>query len=612
MVGTSAAAPRRPGVATRLVGARLRDAARRTAPALLVALLAAPAMAEVRVVLRGLDGEVRDNVERALSIRRLDDDAGERRVERLHRQAIVEEIPRALEPFGFYRPTVAGDLERRGEDWTATYEVATGEPLPVAAVDVRVLGPDGEAVDDPRFLELARDFPLSPGETLDHRLYELGKSALIEYAARHGYLDAEVERAEVRVDLEAYEAAIDLVLRAGQRFRFGEVELVQDVVEPEFLQGYVTVEPGTPLDVRKLLALQDALSDSPYFSRVEVVPLRDEAEGLEVPIRVTLYPAKRRRWNLGAGYGTETGPRGSAKLDLRRLNRRGHRGSVDLVISDIEERLELKYLIPGAYPRTDVLALAAGFNDIEPGENRARSETTIIGATLTRSRGRWRERYALNFYREDFTLGLDSGVAELVVPEVAWTLVRADDRIFTLNGQKLELWARGADENLLSEESFVQFGGEIKAIASWQVGPLGAWPLRLIGRLNAGQIATEDFSELPPSFRFFAGGDGSVRGYGFRELGNLDAAGNVVGGQALLTGTVELDSLFFEKFGRWGAAVFYDFGNASTSFADDLRTGAGAGIRWLSPIGLVRVDAAWALDLEDRPLRLHVTIGPDL
>ena len=79
---------------------------------------------------------------------------------------------------------------------------------------------------------------------------------------------------------------------------------------------------------------------------------------------------------------------------------------------------------------------------------------------------------------------------------------------------------------------------------------------RVIGRIDLGQTWTDDFRSLPPRIRFFAGGDRSVRGYGYQEIGPLDVEDNVIGGEALATAGIELDSLFFDfdKFGRWGAA----------------------------------------------------------
>jgi translocation and assembly module TamA len=124
-----------------------------------------------------------------------------------------------------------------------------------------------------------------------------------------------------------------------------------------------------------------------------------------------------------------------------------------------------------------------------------------------------------------------------------------------------------------------------------------------------GRLFTGDFRQLPPTIRYFTGGDQSVRGYRYLQLGPRDAAGNVIGGEALVAASVELDHRVLES---WSVALFYDVGNALDELSLSLEQGAGAGIRWLSPIGLVRLDGAFAISQTDSPFRVHFSIGPDL
>jgi translocation and assembly module TamA len=131
----------------------------------------------------------------------------------------------------------------------------------------------------------------------------------------------------------------------------------------------------------------------------------------------------------------------------------------------------------------------------------------------------------------------------------------------------------------------------------------------LITRLDIGRTGIDDFTQLPASLRFFAGGDQSVRGYSYNTLGPTDAQGAVVGGPHLLVGSVEYEHALASK---WSAAVFFDQGNALNDFRDPLKKGAGVGVRWRTPIGQIRVDVAAALSEPGRPRRFHISIGPDL
>jgi translocation and assembly module TamA len=291
-------------------------------------------------------------------------------------------------------------------------------------------------------------------------------------------------------------------------------------------------------------------------------------------------------------------------VEFRRLNRKGHRAEIDLTLSGIERSFASRYMIPGAYPRTDVLTFSLGYAQFRPGSSK--SNTALAGVERAVSRGRWRETLGLLFQREQFVVGLDKGTSYLTMPSAHYERVKADDRLFTHNGWKLAFDGKGAVKNAGSDTSMFRpyaLGKYIKTIFD---------RTRFIGRVELGYIATNDFHKLPPRIRFWAGGDQSVRGYRFQRLGELDPEGSVIGGEALRVVSLEVDRMVSGKFGGLGVAGFFDMGNATHSFSEKLKKGTGVGVRWRSPIGMVRADVAWALDLPKTPIRLHLNIGPDL
>ena len=132
---------------------------------------------------------------------------------------------------------------------------------------------------------------------------------------------------------------------------------------------------------------------------------------------------------------------------------------------------------------------------------------------------------------------------------------------------------------------------------------------RVTLRGDAGLTRIKDFTELPTSLRFFTGGDQSVRGYNYNSLSPTDSSGRALGGKQLLVGSAEYEYSWTEK---WSSGIFFDIGNAVDDWAQKLKRGAGFGVRWKSPVGLIRVDLAWALSDMDNPWRFHLVIGPDL
>jgi translocation and assembly module TamA len=468
-------------------------------------------------------------------------------------------------------------------------------------VNVRLTG---DGAQDPAFSELLARFPLATGDVAEHVRWEAGKKSLQDLAAERGYLEAGFESKALIVDLDRYAAAAEAVFVTGPRYRFGAVIFHQEVLDPALLEVYPRFRRGDPFELAPLLRLQEELAANPAFRWVEVSPRLEAPEGLEVPIDVYLEPAPRRRWTLGAGYGTDTGARGRTSLELRRLNPRGHRLAADLRVSEREQRLTATYMVPARFPRSEVLSLSVRLAGLNPSSSE--SDLGSVAGRLTRTRGRWTESLGLVFQRERFEAGADSGTADLVMPEAGWTIGHADDLIYPTRGWRFQASARGASGSLLSDVSFLQArldGRLVRALGSRN---------RVLLRAVVAHSAVDDFSRLPASLRFFAGGDGSVRGFGYQELGPVDDEGRMSGGDSLLEASVEVDRLLVERWGRWGLAAFFDAGNSLRSFSGSLERGVGIGVRWLSPVGMIRADVAAAVSRPGRPLRFHLSMGSRL
>src|SRR5690606_26013696 len=162
---------------------------------------------------------------------------------------------------------------------------------------------------------------------------------------------------------------------------------------------------------------------------------------------------------------------------------------------------------------------------------------------------------------------------------------------------------RGGVENLGSDTSFVQVHGT----GTWY-RPFGVAD-RLIVRGEAGTTWTGELVAMPPSLRFFAGGDRSIRGYAWREVGPRTPPPDnfALGARRVVTASVEYEHYF--KGGPWGGAAFVDAGDA---FDDDFspRVGIGIGARWRSPVGPVRIDIAHGLMIPTPPSRPTRARGP--
>ena len=563
---------------------------------LAVSVAAAAEMRPPRIEVEGLDSDLRENVLLLLSLAREREDPAltDERVRTLHAAAPAE-IRRALEPFGYYRARIETELARDDERWVATYRVDPGPPLLLAEAELRVTG---AGANEPALRALIAEEPLRSGQRLEHAQYETAKRALLDKAVELGYLDAGLVTHELRVDLARYRASALLHLDTGPRYYFGTVSFEQDYFDPEFLARFVPFKRGDPFSHAALLQLQTGLNDTEYFQQVEAQPRREQVHEHEIPVVVLLKLRTPNRYTFGVGYGTDTGARGKLGWERRLVNPDGHRFAAEAELSEIGSILNARYLIPVLDPRTDHIA----FSVAKKREHTITSISDIytVGGGLNRVRGDWRESYALNYHSESFSTGDDSGDVGLLMPVTGWAYTLADDRLRPRRGVRVSLDLRGANENVASDLSFwqVRLGGRV----IYPVGERG----RLLARVDGGYTATPRFEDLPASLRFYAGGSQSVRGFRYQGIGPVNSAGEVVGGRQLLVGSVEYEH---RVIGDWGAAMFYDIGKAYNDAGEPFSEGAGVGLRWQLPIGVVRVDAARGLTDPDRPWRFHLWIG---
>jgi len=558
----------------------------------------AHARSAVTIEITGLSGELLNAVEGNLSIFLQRDhpllNAG--LVQQLHAKAPAE-LRHALQPFGYYRPHITARLDQTSDGWIARYDVEVGDPLRVRAVEIEISGPGAS---EDVLQRWHAEFPLHVGDVLIHKSYDDAKQDLLDSARDLGYFAGRLERHEIVVDLQSYQASIHLAYATGPRYKFGPVSFRHDAFAEEFLRRYLRFHQGEPYDVGKLLELQRALSDSDYFDYVQVEPQVAASRDEEVPIRVTLAPRKRLRYEFGIGYTTDTGPRGTLGFQNRRVNAYGHRYGIVLQDSQIGSSATATYLIPLQRPLTDSLTYSAGWVD-EDTDTLERT-TSSLNADITRSHGLWQRGIGIGYEheRDYFPSSFDS---TLLIPRTSWQRLWGGSRIHTRNGALFSAELRGAAEGILSDISFVQIRTSGKVIE----GLSGCG--RVLLRAQAGASWVPAFSELPGSQRFFAGGDQSIRGYAYNSLGPTDAAGTVVGGRHLAVASVEYEYQIGEIF---STALFYDAGNAFNTGDFTVMSGAGIGLRWYMPFGAIRVDIANAITEPGRPWRLHVTMGPDL
>lgn len=563
-------------------------------------LLLGASLASATVQIDGLSRAQERLVRTGLRLDNEDCDAPEWRVRRLFREA-EQDIRQVLEVRGYYRVEVERQLEWADDCWIARFRIDVGDYVRLREVRVTV---EGEAASDPSFMAILRRNPLAAGQQLDHQAYESYRKSFTDAATQRGYFDARFD--ERRIDVWPNDGVADITLAfvSGPRYRFGEVEFEQDVISERLMRRYAVIEPGAPYDSARIGEFYATLYETGYFDLVDIRSEPRPAPDLDVPVQVRLTAAAPRNWTTGIGYGTDTGPKILTRYLNRRRNVSGHQLELGASLSEVISEAGATYRLPLDDPRAEWLSFNAGYKLEQP--DRIRSELLELGVRAIQRRPHgWLETRFIDFRLEQFEIGEDSGTSRLLTPGLNWVHRTTSAPLRPQAAHRVSLQVSGTGEFLGSDTRFAQVEAEGRLIRPLWSGA------RVLARAEIGLTAKEDFSDLPFSVRYFAGGDYSVRGYDYKTLGPVDASGEVIGGSHKLVGSLEVDQLIRTS---WAVAVFVDSGNAFDRFNNlRLKTGVGAGIRWISPLGPIRLDVAFPL-AKDAPdsWRLHITLGPDL
>ena len=528
----------------------------------------------------------------------------EGKVEPLWLERFEEQIPdrvrQALEPYGYYDAKITITQQANGGGRTILQvTVVQGEPVRVTEVNVRVTGAGAQ---EPRLQRLVADFPLRVGEVLRQDIYDTAKGTMKARGLDLGYLDTDFSTQQIRLLRAARSAEIDLEMATGERYFFGTVQIEGAEIYPDpFLRRFLSFSAGEVFSYSQLGKTQLNFLGSDRFREVIITPQKAMAEELRVPIDLKLVPAARKRLRPGIGYCTDTGARMS--LNYRDLNvgQRGHEFNAEFSLAERRQSLTAGYVIPGLKNLDSQTALRTGYER----EDFTTYDTSALFSEVEEQHGFGGGRIGSVYLRlshENYVISDQDGSSFMILPGVRFRHSNYTDPIRPKQGFRYTLEARGTHQSLGSDTGLLQLIASANTII-----PL-PWKLKLLLRTEGGTtLKNEELAEAPPSLRFFAGGDQSVRGYAYQSIGPTDADGEVVGGEHLAVGSAEIEVPWGED---WGVAAFFDLGSAfNTVSTNDWSSGAGIGVRRYTVIGPVKIDIARQVGVDNPAIRLHLSVG---
>lgn len=520
---------------------------------------------------------------------------------------------------GFFKvqvsePIVREDRERGKLNIIIT--ISEGFKYNTGEIDIR----GGEDVIPPE--ELKNGFALYPGETFNRAFMMQDMQGISSAFAAKGYAFADVQPV-TRADDEGKTVNIRYVVNKGRRVYIGHVNVKGNTRTREnVVRREVRVTEGALYDSDGLAATRGRLLRTGYFSDVNVVEKRRPGSDEVLDIDVDVKEKPTGSIGGGLGFNSREGIILGASIREENLYGKGYIINLGGSLSSEVTEVAGSFTNPNFMDKDFSLALTvfSGEEEFATFDNDRTGGSIQIGKNLS------------DFLAAFLTYELSTSKLSNVSPTAIEDILEVEDET-----ELQSLLSPSLVYDSRNSRQFPSSGTLARLTPTISGGPLGGdvdvgsilaafrqyysigetFRIRLLKKLvwsyrvEARYIDAYDGS-LPAQRRLFLGGRRAIRGYDRDDLGPVDSTGEAIGGNSTFLASTELSHPFF---GPTRLVVFLDAGNVwerhNAFDFSDLRYGAGFGVRFITPIGPVRVDLGYKLDKEsgERPREIHIGLG---
>nr|WP_277869580.1 autotransporter assembly complex family protein [Vibrio vulnificus] len=502
-------------------------------------------------------------------------------------------VKSALNPYGYYHSRLR---VQRGENDLIVLDVDAGEVMLVAKSNIAV---SGEASNDEDFIELINQVQLKQGQPLLHSEYDTLKRNLISLAQQKGYLDGRFIESSLEVIPSLNQANVNLHYSSGSRYQFGELFVPSSGIEPARIEAMRTFEWGDDFDSLKLSQYQADLSGTDWFRSVIVkADFEQISNGQEVPIEVLAEPNSRNIVQVGGGYSTDLGLRASLNWTKPWYNARGHSFEAQAYASKPEQSLLLGYKIPTQNALTDYYGIQFESKHVDYRDTSSFSNDLSFEKHWLLDSD-WQSTMHVRYLQESYRQASENNESQLLLPGVTFSLLdRKNDQLEVKHRHVYSL--EYSDPNFFSDSRLLRIEGN--SVLSWDISEKHKFHFRS----NVGINVADALSDIPSSLRFFAGGDGNLRGYGYESISPRDENGDLTGARYMFTAGLEYQ---YQVYRQLWLGAFYDVGDAFNDKVD-WKSGTGLSLIWNSKYFPVKVDFAYGLDApQGDQFRIHFSLG---
>lgn len=525
-------------------------------------------------------------------------------------RADAELLAELLRSRGYYDAAVMPRIEATQAMIQVVLEAEPGRQYTFGSVEL----PGLEAAGEPA-VSLRQAFSVQPGEPVIAQDVLDAGTALQLALGEEGFASAEIGEQQVEIDHQSFTASLVLPVQPGPVARFGEISVSgQPPFSPRHVETIARFEPGDPFKRSEVNDLRRALIATGLIATADV-RLVPSADRQTMNVDVRLEPAPMRTVAGELGYGTGEGVRAEASWQHRNfvnpegaLTIRGVAGTQEQLVSAELRRSNFRR-------RDQVLDILALASNVDRDAYRAKT-LQLSGLIERQSNIIWRKKWTWS-YGADLIATDERGIFD--------DLSNKETRTFFIAALPLSLRYDGSND-LLDPTTGFRLGGRISPEISAHGGKFTYGRVQIdasayrpvsdsvvvAGRIRVGTIVGAKASEIAPSRRFYSGGGGSVRGYGYQQLGPRDDFDDPIGGRGLAEFSLEARVRLSAFGGNFGIVPFLDGGSLTTDVTPDVgkwQFGAGIGMRYHSSFGPIRLDVGTPLNRRSGDARVAVVVS---
>jgi translocation and assembly module TamA len=561
--------------------------------------------------------DVRDYLKLHLEIQRYRelDDLGATEISRLM-VAAESNARELLGTLGYFTPTLTLELNETPESTKAPREivitVSPGEIAKVSNVQISYAG----AIADDTSAEAQRDsirtdWALRAGQPFTQQAWDSAKTTALRSLTAKRFPTGTIEISRAEVDADRSEARLSATYQSGPAYKFGPLVLrgIQRY-DPDGARRIARLPSGQDYDQQKLLDAQQRLASSGYYDSVFLTLDTDSGNPLAAPVIAQLREAPLQKVVMGVGFTTDNGPR----LSIDHIH-----NQVPLLGWRAVSRLSVDQDIKSLSTELNAIPDDRGWRWFTGAELKSEQSGSYVvdSGRLRGGRNKSSDHIDRSYFLQyDYAQnrGIDAPPsASAVTANWGWTGRYFDDNSAPTRGYGLALEVAAGYTLTGMQTPFT------RTYARWLgVVPLGsaedkegrARRSRLQLRVEAGAVSAKDNAQIPSTLMFLTGGDTTVRGYSYKQIGTVRTDGQIVAGRYLgvLSAEWQRPFVYKDKLTAWESVVFVDAGAVADKPGElKPKVGLGVGARWRSPVGPVQADLAYGVD--SKRFRLHFRLG---